>query len=280
MSLGCPLYSAYHLVSGGPGEKKKMFTGRSGRENQRWQWCGFYGIFLGLAVLATLGVVSYMAHEGVSLSGTVSEIEAGANTLLVQEVSSSCDDGNPCTADVALGDDGLICQNVRIINGAPCENQCLKNVTMDLHKICVYGECVGVCGGTCNTDGAECPDVVFHPAVTLLGATAAGPICYLGQCVYSLFNVTHLFGASTNVGPELAQYYSEACLGLLHSATISPLNSCVTKATWNPFALGGDVCLYSFGCSDVTLPYFYLNPNATFVPSADTVIERAWAETP
>ncbi len=250
---------------------------RTKNEFAAWRrYCGLWGLVITLVILAIAAMSIVLLVEGGGLSNEVEDIVALADSILIQNVSSTCNDFNPCTADIAVGSDGLLCQNLNIINGAPCEDVCLKNITMDLHKICVSGECRGVCGGSCNVAGAECPDIAFHPATTALNLPVGPPICYLGQCVYSIFNVTLLMGANPNVDSELARTYSDNCLGLLHSSTIEPVNACVTKSTWSAFTTGGDACLYSFGCSDVNLPYFYLNPNASFVPSTDTLVDRAW----
>ena len=192
-------------------------------------WTLTHGLLIGIATLAAVGLAFFFGFWGWSSAW--------------HGVSDwSCNDYQPCTADLKLPDG--TCTTRRMGNGASCVNSDFCYQTIDTSRVCCDGSCVGnatLCKGYCTID-ADCDNFT----IPLREFGLESPIINVTtSCIYSSC-VTLIQGGQT-----------ANCLSWLNT-------SCTTRAgreasytaacLYNSYTSLHDICYLSYNCAPLIFP--------------------------
>lgn len=206
----------------------------------------WFTFFMSLAVLAIvialIVLVPIMKHKLYHIGHSIQ-----------LTLNDECDDNNDCTADFMFGNEYEICQHYNVKNGQECNNVCF-NSSMD--QLCSNGVCDGTCLGVCSEVGFEtqqvdCPTLyVKDVTFTLNKAT----YCFRTVCNWVISGVDELIlQYNTTTCPDLAESYSNMCLGLLDP--LSSQNECITANYCSVQSeFGNGICTFNYNCATTYIP--------------------------
>ncbi len=162
------------------------------------------------------------------------------------QMSTECDDLNPCTWDLMQGA-GSHCANVNVKNGLNCSDVCLVEGTGACQldsKANPFSCCVGECAGQCDDDD-DCPDLLLDPALSVPVSTT----CFLKTCIYAAFDMESVFSGGligAALPDQLNDVYDTRCASIITGNN----TGCVRSDWYNFDFLLDDFCLFSYNCAN------------------------------